>query len=127
KQWVFVTGIDGKLGGWRWNVDYTYGRARLDTALANVINRQSLAASLDAVSSAGKTVCNVTVTNPGLADNCIPFNAFGPTAASAGAIDYVTDTIRFDSTTAMHDVSAALTGSPFDSWAGPVNAAVSAE
>ena len=127
KQWVFVTGLEGKLGGARWNVDYTYGRSRLDTSMANVINRQHLAASLDAVSSGGSTVCNITVTNPGLADNCVPFNAFGPTAASAQAIDYVTDTIRFDSTTVMHDLTAALAGSPFDSWAGPVNAAVSGE
>ena len=127
KQWVFVTGIEGKLGGAKWNVDYTYGRSRLNTTMANVINRQNLAASLDAVNSGGTTVCNITVTNPGLANNCVPFNAFGPSAASAEAIDYITDTIRFDSTTAMHDVTAAVTGSPIDSWAGPVNAALSGE
>ncbi|MCS0631133.1 TonB-dependent receptor [Telluria mixta] len=127
KQWVFVTGLDGKLGGARWNVDYTYGRSHLETSLSNVINRQNLSAALDAVTSNGQTVCNITVTNPGLADNCVPFNAFGPTAASQQAIDYVTDTARFDSTTVMHDVTAAITGSPFDGWAGPVNAALSAE
>jgi iron complex outermembrane receptor protein len=127
RQWVFVTGLEGRAGGWKWNVDYTYGRARLDTEMANVINRQNLAASLDAVSSGGQTVCNITVSNPGLANGCVPLNAFGPTAASAQAIDYVTDTVRFNSTTVMNDVTAAVTGSPFDSWAGPVNAAVSSE
>lgn len=127
KQWVFVTGLEGKLGGAKWNIDYTYGRSRLDTSLANVINRQNLAASLDAVSSGGATVCNITVTNPGLASGCVPFNAFGPNAASPEAIDYITDTVRFDSTTTMHDVTAAVTGSPIDTWAGPVNAALSGE
>jgi iron complex outermembrane receptor protein len=127
KQWVFVTGIEGKAAGLKWNVDYTYGRARLDTAMSNVINRQNLAASLDAVSSGGQTVCNITVTNPGLANNCVPLNPFGPTAASAAALDYVTDTINFNSTTVMNDVTAAVTGKLFDGWAGPVNAAVSGE
>lgn len=127
KQWVFNTGIEGKTNGWKWDVDYTYGRSKLNTAMANVLNRQKLAAALDAVTSGGKTVCNVTVTNPGVADDCVPLNVFGPNAASAQAIDYVTDTVLFDSTTVMNDVSAQISGSPFSSWAGPVNTAISAE
>jgi outer membrane receptor protein involved in Fe transport len=127
KQWVFTTGIEGKSKGMKWDLDYTYGRAKLNTAMANVINRQKLAAALDAVSSGGKTVCNVTVTNPGLADDCVPLNVFGPNASSAQAVDYVTDTVQFDSTTVMNDISGQIAGSPFDNWAGPVNAAVSAE
>jgi iron complex outermembrane receptor protein len=127
KQWVFVTGMEGKSGGIKWDVDYTYGRAKLSTAMANVINRQKLSSALDAVSSGGKTVCNITVTNPGVADNCVPLNVFGPNAASAEAVDYITDTVLFDSTTTMNDLTASAAGSPFNSWAGPVNAAVSAE
>jgi outer membrane receptor protein involved in Fe transport len=127
KQWVFTSGLEGKSGGLKWDVDYTYGRARLQTSLANVLNRQKLSAALDAVNSGGKTVCNITVTNPGLADNCVPLNVFGPNAASAEAIDYITDTVLFGSTTVMNDVSGSVTGSPFSSWAGPVNAALSAE
>lgn len=128
KQWVVMTGIGGKLaGGYNWNVDYTYGRSRLDTSLDNVINRQKLAGALDAVTSGGQVVCGITVTNPGLADGCVPFNAFGPSAASQAAIDYVTDGVRFNSTTVTNDVTAQVTGSPFSSWAGPVNAALSGE
>jgi outer membrane receptor protein involved in Fe transport len=127
KQWVFSTGLEGKSGGVKWDVDYVYGRAKLSTAMANVLNRQKLSAALDAVSSGGKTVCNVTITNPGLADDCVPLNVFGPNAASAQAIDYVTDTVRFDSTTVMNDISGQIAGSPFNSWAGPVNGALSAE
>jgi iron complex outermembrane receptor protein len=127
KQWVFMTGLEGSAGGLKWKTDYTYGRARLDTSLANVLNRQKLSAALDAVNSGGRTVCNVTVTNPGVADDCVPLNVFGPNAASAEAIDYVTDTVRFDSTTVMHDLSAEVSGSPFSTAAGAVNAALSGE
>jgi outer membrane receptor protein involved in Fe transport len=127
KQWVFNTGVEGKSAGLKWDLDYTYGRAKLNTAMSNVLNRQKLSAALDAVTSGGGTVCNITVTNPGAADDCVPLNVFGPNAASAQAIDYVTDTVRFDSTTVMHDVSGQIAGSPFATWAGPVNAAVSGE
>jgi outer membrane receptor protein involved in Fe transport len=127
KQWVFTTGLEGKLGGARWELDYTHGTSKLDTALSNVLNRQKLSAALDAVASGGQAVCNVTVTNPGLAGDCVPLNVFGPTAASAQAIDYVTDTVRFDSTTKMNDVSGSISGTAFDNWAGPVTTALSAE
>lgn len=127
KQWVLTTGLDGKSGGANWNVDYTYGRAALDTALSNILNRQKLSAALDAVSSSGRTVCNITVTNPGLADDCVPLNVFGPNAASAEAIDYVTGEALFHSTTTMHDIAGQVSGSLFDSWAGPVTTALSAE
>jgi iron complex outermembrane receptor protein len=127
KQWVFTSGLEGKSNGLKWDVDYTYGRAKLATAMSNVLNRQKLAGALDAVASGGKTVCNITVTNPGVADDCVPLDVFGPNAASGAAIDYITDTVLFDSTTVTNDFTGSVTGSPFNSWAGPVNAAVSGE
>ena len=127
KQWVFSTGIEGKSNGMKWDLDYVYGRAKLNTAMLNVLNRQKLSAALDAVNSGGKTVCGITVSNPGLADDCVPINVFGPSSASAQAIDYVTDTVLFDSTTVMNDVSGQVSGKLFDNWAGAVNGAVSAE
>jgi len=126
-QWVAMAGLEGKHGGLNWNVDAVHGRSRLTTALNNVINRQSLAAALDAVSVNGRIVCNITVTNPSLADDCVPLNVFGPNAASAAAIDYVTDTVNFGSTTTMDDVSAQVSASPFSTWAGPVTTALSGE
>jgi iron complex outermembrane receptor protein len=127
KQWVFSTGIEGKTNGMKWDLDYVYGRAKLNTAMLNVLNRQKLSAALDAVNSGGKIVCGITVSNPGLADDCVPINVFGPSSASAQAIDYVTDTVLFDSTTVMNDVSGQVSGKLFDNWAGAVNGAVSAE
>lgn len=131
KQWIYTGGIEGKSGGLSWDVDYTHGRATLDTSLSSVLNRQKLAAALDAVSSAGQTVCNITLTNPGLANDCVPLNVFGPNAASAAAsaaaIDYVTDSVLFASKTVTNNLTAQVSGSPFNSWAGPVNAALSGE
>lgn len=127
KQWVLTSGLEGKGGGMNWNLDYTYGRSKLDTRLMNAIDRQKLAAALDAVSSGGQVVCNLTVTNPGLANDCVPLNVFGPNAASPQAIAYVTDDIVYDATTTMHDLAGQVGGSPFSTWAGPVNASVSAE
>lgn len=127
KQWIVLAGIDGNLGGAKWAVSYTHGRSALDTDLSNVINRQNLSAALDAVNSNGQVVCNITVTNPGLANGCVPLNVFGPNAASAAAIDYVTDTVHFSSVTTMDNVSGEITGSPFSTWAGPVSTALSGE
>lgn len=127
KQWTVTAGLDGDLGGAKWAVTYTHGRSQLDTALSNVINRQKLSAALDAVSSGGQIVCNISVTNPGLMPGCVPINVFGPNAASAAAIDYVTDTVNFSSVTTMDDIAGEISGSPFSTWAGPVSVALSGE
>jgi outer membrane receptor protein involved in Fe transport len=127
-QWVIATGFDGKLGTFRWNLDYTHGISKLDTNLYNAINRQHLAAALDAVvNGSGQTVCNITITNPGLNPGCVPLNPFGPTSDSAAAVDYVTDTINFKSTTTTDNIGGSISGSPFSTWAGEVNTALSAE
>lgn len=126
-QRVYAAGLAGTLGGFDWGIDYVHGISELNTAVANVINRQKLSAALDAVNSGGQVVCNITVTNPGLAPGCVAYNPFGPNAASAAAIDYVTDTVNFRSITKMDDVSGQIAGSLFNTWAGPANTALSAE
>ncbi len=128
KQWVFNTGLSGEANGFAWGVDYVHGSTKLTTALNNTINRQKLGAALDAVNdTSGKVVCNITLTNPGLADGCAPLNVFGPTASSAAALAYVTETIHYNALTKMDDISGQVSHSLFDLGAGPVNAAISAE
>ena len=126
-QYIFSEGFSGKTFGAAWNVDYTHGVAKLTTDLKNDVNRQKLGYALDAVTSNGQIVCNVTLTNPGLANDCVPFNAFGPTAASQAAIAYITDTVHYEATTIQDDISGSVSGSPFSTWAGEVSAALSAE
>lgn len=127
QQWMAFAGLWGDVGGYNWTLDYLHGRSKLDTVLRNNVNNQRLAYALDAVESGGNIVCNVTLTNPGLADDCVPLNVFGPTAASSEALDYVLGNVYFDAVTTMDDVTGSFAGSPFDTWAGPVNMAVSAE
>jgi iron complex outermembrane receptor protein len=126
-QWVFGTGADGKLGSFKWGVDYVHGITKLNTAMHNVINRQNLGYALDAVSSGGNVVCNVTLSNPGLADGCVALNPFGPTAASDAALDYITDDVHYHSSTKMDDISGQISGALFNLPAGAFTTALSAE
>ena len=125
-QLIFTGGLNGKLGGWNWSTDYTHGSTKLDNELSNDVDRQKLAAALDAVSSNGNIVCNASLTNSAYS-NCVPFNPFGPTAASAAAINYVTDTVSYKTTTTTDDVVAQINGKVIDGWAGPITAALSGE
>ena len=127
-QRVYTAGLKGSLGEYDWGVDYVFGTTELSTTLGRNVNAQRLAYALDAVRDAsGNIVCNITLTNPSLGQGCVPLNVFGPTAASAAAYDYIMQPTHFDGETTMSDVSAFITGSPFDNWAGPVTVALSAE
>ncbi len=91
-------------------------------------NREHIYASLDAVrNSAGQIVCRITITNPTVQPGCIPINAFGPTAASEAAVSYWFDTITQTTENTLDGLAASLTGSPLNSWAGPIDMALSAE
>jgi iron complex outermembrane recepter protein len=129
RQWIYTAGLEGRSGGLNWGFDYTHGVSNLKTALSNVLNRQKLSAALDAVTpvGGGAPVCNITITNPGLMNDCVALNVFGPNASSAAAIDYVTDNVFFTAKTVMDDVAVQVSGSPFATWAGEVNLAASGE
>jgi iron complex outermembrane receptor protein len=53
----------------------------------------------------------------------VPLNVFGPTAASAEAINYVMQPTHYAADTTMDALSGQIAGSPFSTWAGPVNVA----
>ncbi len=128
-QYWLNGGLEGKFGdGWDWGVAYTHAQTKLDSTIGNVVDNQRLAAALDAVVNPanGQTVCNASLTNAAYAD-CAPLNVFGPTSASQAAIDYVLEDRHLEAHTKMTDLVANISGSPFDTWAGPVNVALSAE
>ncbi|MBC2664815.1 TonB-dependent receptor [Novosphingobium flavum] len=125
-QFILTAGLDGSIGGWKWTADYTHGFTKLDNRLSNDINRQKLAAALDAVSSNGQIVCQPALTNAAYA-GCVPFNPFGPTAASQGAISYITDTVNYIARTTTDNVAGSISGDVFEGWAGPLTAALSGE
>ena len=128
-QWMFNTGLAGKIGDFDWQLDYVHGRSTLKTVVENNMNQQRLAAALDAVvhPTTGRIVCQASIANPSAYGNCIPLNPFGPTAESAEALDYVYGTTNYRAVTIMDDISGSVAGSLFDTWAGPLTVALSGE
>ena len=128
RQWTYMFGLDGSLGGYKWGLNYDHGTAQINTQIENNPNAQRLAAALDAVvnPATGQTVCNASLTNSAYS-NCVPLNVFGPTAQSAAALAYVAPTTYYTGNTALDDVAGHIDGSPLSDWAGPVNVSLSGE
>jgi len=129
RQLMAIAGLEGKLGNYNWNLSYVYGDSRLSTTSSNQVNNQKLSAALDAVNTASGPAC-YAATQAATASayaGCTPLNLFGPSAASAAALNYIMDTTTYVATTRQHDFNASISGSPFSTWAGEVTAALSGE
>jgi outer membrane receptor protein involved in Fe transport len=122
-QYQINSGLEGKLGTYDWGVDLNYGESKMENTIYNNVNNQRLAAALDVINVGGTTTCRALANNPG----CVPFNAFGPTAASQDAINYVLGATDFTPRWRLMDTNGHFTGTPFNDWAGPVKVALSAE
>lgn len=130
RQFMINAGLDGKFGnGWSWNATYIHGWTRQLSVNQATVNNQKLSAALDAVRdpATGNIVCRVELTNPGTNPGCVPLNVFGPTAASAAAIDYILDDPFYVAHTKTDDVEVGISGTLFSLPAGPVDAAISGE
>jgi outer membrane receptor protein involved in Fe transport len=134
----YVVGIDGSFeaGGadWTWNAYYQKGIAHVRQSTFGVIHRPSYDKARAVVRSpvTGLPVCAVNAdANPANDDRlCVPYNLFGTGVNSPEAINYVHGNGELDFRTEVpqQDVFAAsFTGSPFESWAGPVSIALGAE
>jgi outer membrane receptor protein involved in Fe transport len=130
KNYFVNATLEGKLfGDYKWDVAYSRGQAKEKTINNNSLDNGRLYAALDAVVNPanGQIVCNVTLTNPGLYPGCVPLNVFGPSSEDPAAVDYIIVPTATYGTSTMDDVSGSLTGAPFNSWAGPVNLALSGD
>ncbi len=131
-QYSIDTGLNGEFGdGWSWEVALVHASNQQEVVQNKAENGVKMAAALDAVTPAGggAPVCWVT-TQPQYASKysgCVPYNAFGPTSMTQANIDYMFDRLRVVSYTDMNDVEAFLSGAPFNSWAGPITTALSAQ
>lgn len=128
-QYFLGAGLKGELGGgWKWDVSGTDAKARLVTRNDNNWNNQRLAASLDAVvnPATGQIVCRASLTSSAYS-SCVPLNLFGPTAASPAAISYITQVTSFAVQNTLDEVEATVSGSPFSTWAGPVDVALTGQ
>lgn len=120
-------GFEGKLGKFNWGVDGNYSYNSIKDTLDNNINYQRLSAALDAVAGpGGSVVCRASLTNSTYA-GCQPLNLFGPTAANAAAISYVTSTTHYTPTFQQVEAGGHIGGPLFALPAGTVNASLSGE
>ena len=128
RNFIVNAGLSGTIGSnTKWEAYYTHGFSRFDTAAYQLDNRKYFAA-IDAVrNSAGQIVCNVTITNPGLMNDCVPLNIMGEGSSSLSAIRYVHDTSRWRAVNMMDLAAANITTEPFSLPAGPVTVAIGGE
>jgi outer membrane receptor protein involved in Fe transport len=130
RNYSFMGGFEGKFAGdWHWNATYTFSQSKQDVRNDGIDLDRRWFAALDAVvnPATGKIVCNITLTNPGLQDNCVPINEFGPSAETPAALAYSFGRVERWTTNKMNGLAGSITGAPVNDWAGPVGLAVSAE
>jgi len=122
-----MIGFNGDfLAGWRWDAYYQYGRTSSRLDIIGLRNNARFAQAIDAVRAPnGTIVCRSTLTNPN--NGCVPFNVFGESNASNGAVSYVTGNAWATRRITQHAAAANFRGDLLETWAGPVAAAVGAE
>ncbi len=128
-QYYANTGVEGTLGKFKWDATYSHGASGLTTRVYNQVNFQNLTAASDAVVNPanGQIACQPALTNPSAYGGCVPINLFGPSTASKAALAYILGNAGFHTETIQDSVDASITGSPFSTWAGDVNVALSGE
>jgi iron complex outermembrane recepter protein len=138
-----TTGLDGKWGSYNWTLYYSHGQARQNQVVTANQDYQHLYAAQDAVLAPPGTgpggvtsnVSNSTIqcyaaTQAATAaayKNCVPLNPFGPGPLSLASFNWINANTGTYTTNTMDNVEASITGSPFDTWAGPVTVALSGE
>jgi iron complex outermembrane receptor protein len=121
-----IVGIQGRLGGWKIDGYYNYGRARATLDIHRNTVRARVSEATDAVrASNGAVVCRSALTNPSTA--CQPLNLFGPDSFTQSAVSYIQGTSMAVQNTHQDVVAAQANGEPFSSWAGPVSVALGVE
>lgn len=126
-NFAVTTGLSGDLGSFRWDIFYTHSRSTQLSKTSENINFARQAAALDAVEVGGRIVCRASITHPSLYGDCVPLNPFGIGAESREAIDYIVGTTSYRLTTTLENVGATVVGTPFSTWAGPVEVALNGE
>jgi outer membrane receptor protein involved in Fe transport len=129
EAWNVLAGLRGNVGAFDWRLNYAHGDSTIDVAHGGNFDQSRYYAAIDAVRSptTGNIVCNVTITNPGLMDDCVPFNMFGNGSPSVAAYEYVNDVSRYDISNKLDVISGEVAGDVFELPAGPVSIAVGAE
>lgn len=125
---TILSGLNGTLGEFKWNLSGSYGSSDLKTRHSGNFQQSRWLAATDAVRGPqGNIVCRITVTNPGLQDNCVPWNPFGNGSPSKASYAYFEDDSTFRVKSSQYDFAANISGNLFDLPAGPVSIAAGGE
>jgi iron complex outermembrane receptor protein len=120
-----TTGLKMNIGEWKLDGYYQYGRTDSNINMDGAIRLDRIYQAIDAVKDAGgNVVCRSTLTTPG--NGCVPLNLFGVGSPSQGALDWITQDISQKQIVEENVADVALSGSPFNDWAGAVTMAVGA-
>jgi len=132
-----TAGLTGVFSSrYNWELYFTHGEGRTKQASFNNVNSERFYAAVDAIVApqgntigipAGTIICRTTLVAPGLYPGCIPIDMFGDGAPSQVARDYVVGTTWWAARNTMDDFAANVTGELFETWAGPVKAAIGIE
>jgi outer membrane receptor protein involved in Fe transport len=126
---IFVSGLKGRLADkYDWDIGYSHGDTGLSVEHEGNFDSKRYYAGLDAVRNAqGQIVCRITVTNPGLLDDCVPFNIFGNGSPSKAAYAYISQVSKWAVEQKMDIINGNIAGEVFNLPAGPVSVAVGGE
>lgn len=129
--WMATTGLDGKLGGFKWSVNYSHGESTHNMDTSGLYDNKKLFAAADVVLVGGVPTCRV-LTDPTVAAQyagCKPINFLRGNAAvtTPDGYAYATGTSGYDATIKQDAITASLSGSLFDLPAGPVDLAAGVE
>ena len=127
--YTLLAGLNGDIGpDYHWSLTYSYGDSLLRAQQDGNFNQANWLASLDAVRGPnGNIVCAITLTHPGLMNNCVPYDIFGNGAPSAAAYKFIEAASAYQTHNTQHDVALQFNGKAFELPAGPVNFAVGGE
>ncbi len=128
----YAGGLDGEFNAfgktWGWDAYGQYGISHGYNLTESSRNTAKWNFALDSVKNAqGVAVCRATTTNNPLAAGCVPFNIFGPNAASEAARDYIFGVQTTNTHLTQTNAQLNFHGEPVSTWAGPVALAFGAE
>ncbi len=125
----YTGGANGPLGGgWSWDAYFQYGLNHNFNLTDTSRNTAKWLFALDSVlSPQGAPVCRAALAGDPLAAGCVPFNIFGPNAASDAARAYIFGVQTSNIDTRQYNAQINVHGEPFATWAGPVAVAAGLE
>jgi outer membrane receptor protein involved in Fe transport len=127
----YAGGLDGTFGAigktWNWDIYAQYGINHSAPITYGSRNTDRWLFALDSVMVNGVPQCRAVTQNNPVAAGCVPFNIFGPNAASQAAIDYIRGNQWSNTDTTQTNAAFNIRGEPFSLWAGPVALAFGGE